>query len=266
MDFKTYYGMTHNPFEKQAAKIIETIDFKELNVRLKYLTEVLGIGLITGRPGAGKTVILRAYAESLNPNQYRVSYLPLSTVSVSDFYSQIAVSLGVEPAFRKSAKFRQIQERIIELHDIEHITPVFILDEAQYLSGPIYNELVLLTNFGMDAENKCLVILAGLPQLNQLLQRPQFESFRQRITIKYQVVGLEYAESQRYVQEKLKSAGILDDIISEEALKIIFTTSGGSIRRLDQMITKSLIIGAQQEKRVIDNELVYQANAEIALG
>lgn len=266
MDFEMYYGMTHNPFAKQAPKVVETIDFKELNVRLKYLTEALGIGLITGRPGVGKTVILRAYADSLNPNQYRVSYLPLSTVSVSDFYNQLAVSLGIEPAFRKSAKFRQIQERITELHDIEHITPVFILDEAQYLSGSIYNELVLLTNFGMDSENKCLMILAGLPQLNQLLQRPQFESFRQRITIKYQVVGLEVAESQQYVKEKFKSAGVLDEIISEEALKTMFSTSGGSIRRLDQMITKSLIIGAQQDKRIIDNDLVYQANAEIVLG
>ena len=266
MDFTMFYGMSHNPFDKTAPKVVETIDFKEMNVRLKYLTNVLGIGLITGRPGAGKTVILREYAQRLNPNQYRVSYLPLSTVSVSDFYNQLAVSLGIEPAFRKSAKFRQIQERISELHDVEHITPVFILDEAQYLSGLIYNELVLLTNFGMDAENKCLIILAGLPQLTQLLQRPQFEAFRQRITIKYQVVGMEYADSQQYVKEKFSSAGVLDDIITDEAFKNMFTNSGGSIRRLDQMITKSLIIGAQQEKRLIDNEVVYQANAEVALG
>lgn len=135
MDALIYYGMTHNPFDKTAPKVVETIDFKELNIRLSYLTEVLGIGLVTGRPGAGKTVIIREFARRLSSNQYRVSYLPLSTVSVSDFYNQMARSIGIEPAFRKSEKFRQIQERIIELHDVEHITPVFILDEAQYLSG-----------------------------------------------------------------------------------------------------------------------------------
>ncbi|WP_407895399.1 hypothetical protein [Lacticaseibacillus sp. N501-2] len=75
MDFTMFYGMSHNPFDKTAPKVVETIDFKEMNVRLKYLTNVLGIGLITGRPGAGKTVILREYAQRLNPNQYRVSYL-----------------------------------------------------------------------------------------------------------------------------------------------------------------------------------------------
>lgn len=266
MDYLVYYGMTHNPFDKTAPKVIETVDYKELNVRLKYLTDVLGIGLVTGRPGAGKTVILREYARRLNTNQYRVVYLPLSTVSVSDFYNQLAVSIGIEPAFRKSAKFRQIQERILELHDVEHVTPVFILDEAQYLSGLIYNELVLLTNFGMDAENKCIVILAGLPQLTQMLQRPQFEAFRQRITVKYQVMGLEYVEVYDYVREKLKTAGILDEVINEDALKTIYSATGGSIRRLDQMITKCLIIGAQEETQQIGNEVVHKASAEVALG
>ena len=65
----------------------------------------------------------------------------------------------------------------------------------------------------MDAENKCIVILAGLPQLTQMLQRPQFEAFRQRITVKYQVMGLEYVEVHDYVREKLKTAGILDEVI-----------------------------------------------------
>lgn len=47
MDYLVYYGMTHNPFDKTAPKVIETVDYKELNVRLKYLTDVLGIGLVT---------------------------------------------------------------------------------------------------------------------------------------------------------------------------------------------------------------------------
>ena len=32
MDYLVYYGMTHNPFDKTAPKVIETVDYKELNV------------------------------------------------------------------------------------------------------------------------------------------------------------------------------------------------------------------------------------------
>ena len=96
-------------------------------------------------------------------------------------------------------------------------------------------------------------------------KRPQFEAFRQRITVKYQVVGLEYTEVREYVREKLKTAGVLDELINEDALKTIYSAIGGSIRRLDQMITKCLIIGAQEEKRQIGNEVVHKASAEVAL-
>lgn len=94
MDYLVYYGMTHNPFDKTAPKVIETVDFKELNVRLKYLTDVLGIGLVTGRPGAGKTVILREYARRLNEGgeancPTRRSFLPHSVLKLTPLGERI---------------------------------------------------------------------------------------------------------------------------------------------------------------------------------
>jgi type II secretory pathway predicted ATPase ExeA len=265
MDYLMYYGMSHNAFDKAAEKVIQTVDYKELSFRLNYLTATLGLGLVTGRSGVGKTVILRDFTERLDINKYYVSYLPLSTVSVSDFYNQMAVSIGVEPAYRKAMKFRQLQERITEMHDIERITPIFIIDEAQYLSGAIFNELMLITNFGMDAQKKCLIILAGLPILAQTLQRPQFEAFRQRLTVSYQVIGLEPGEAQNYVNEKFKSAGVETKVISDEALSTIVKNAGGSTRRLDLIITECLILGAKRKQKIIDNETVFAANNELSL-
>ena len=265
MDYLMYYGMRHNPFDKAATEVVETIDYKELTFRLNYLTETLGLGLVTGRPGTGKTVILREFAKQLDANQYHVSYLPLSTVSVTDFYHQLATSIGVEPAFRKSAKFKQLQERITEMHDIERITPVFIIDEAQFLKGSIFNELMLITNFGMDTQKKCVVLLAGLPVLAQQLKRTQFEAFRQRLTINYQVVGLEADEDKKYVTAKFRSAGVETNLIHEDALSNIIKQAGYSVRRLDLIITQCLILGAQRQQRVIDNEVVYAVHNELAL-
>ena len=83
--------------------------------------------------------------------------------------------------------------------------------------------------------------------------------------MKYQVLGMDHEEVHRYVNEKFKSVGVLDEIIEKEALKTILTNSGNSTRKLDQIITQALIIGAKQNKDKIDNEIIYQANAEVAL-
>ncbi|MFC6165946.1 ExeA family protein, partial [Lactiplantibacillus dongliensis] len=257
MDFLVYYGLTHNPFDKASKQVVTTIDYKEMSYRLDYLIKSLGIGLFTGRSGVGKTVILRNFAQQLSPNKYQVCYLPLTTVTVGDFYNQLAISIGIEPAFRKAAKFRQIQERISVLHDNEHRTPVFIIDEAQYLDGQIFNELMLITNFKLDGDKKCIVILSGLPLLAQTLQRPQFEAFRQRITVNYQVLGLTREEVDSYVKAKFKSAGVQENIISSEVLDTMVEHTNGSLRRLDLMITQCLILGAAQKKQQIDNELVF---------
>lgn len=264
MDHLMFYGLTRDPFDKSDSVIVPTIDYKELTKRLNYLTETRGIGLVTGRPGVGKTVILRDFAQSLDGNRYRVSYLPLSTVSVSEFYNQLITSVGVEPAYGKARKFHQLQERISEMHDIEHLTPVFIIDEAQMLNGGIFNELMIISNFGMDAAKKCVIILAGAPILAQTLQRAQYEAFRQRITIGYQVVGVEATEAAEYIKRKLSSAGVVDEIIDADAQATIISSAGGSLRRLNRMITQCLIIGAAKGKKQIDNEVVFAASEELA--
>ena len=54
-------------------------------------------------------------------------------------------------------------------------------------------------------------------------------------------------------------------LLGEEAVKTILNSTGGSLRRLDLIVTQSLIIGAKQDKRIIDNEVIYQTNSELAL-
>lgn len=264
MDCLMYYGMTHNPFDKEAKEVIETIDYNEMCYRLNYLKDLLGIGVLTGRPGTGKTFALRQFVTSLNPNVYKVSYLQLTTVSVSDFYQQFAEKLGLEPKGRKAALFRQIQERIQELYDLEHVTPIFVIDEAQFLSGAIFLELMLLMNFGMDGQKKCVIILAGLPQLGQTLQRAQFEAFRQRIVTTYQVMGLEPTEITTYVTTKLKAAGVREPLFSPEVIETLASSAGNSMRKLNRLLTQCLIIGAKKKQRTIDHETVFQANSELS--
>lgn len=52
-DFKIYYGLEFNPFEKGQPDIpVETSDYREAMGRLNYLKDVRGIGLFTGRSGS----------------------------------------------------------------------------------------------------------------------------------------------------------------------------------------------------------------------
>lgn len=263
MDYLAYYGLTHNPFDKENSAVFETIDLKEVNVRLAYMCKTLGFCTITGSPGVGKTFALRQFTTKLNPNIYRICYLQLSTVSIPDFYQAIGKSLGIDVPHRKIDKFHQIQERIATLHDKNKITPIFIFDEAQYLKGPVLQELVMLFNFDMDSKKNCLVLLTGLPYLTQVIDRAPFEPLKQRILTNYEFVGLEVNEIHAYLDKLLNEANRSTPLFSEAAEEALHSNANGSIRKLNNILTQSLLLGAAKEKSIIDTDTILAAITEL---
>lgn len=191
MDYYTRYGLEFNPFLKNAKELlVKTHEYSETLFRLDYLSKTKGFGLITGAPGRGKTTAIRAWAAGLNPSLFKVIYSSLSTLTVQDFYRNLALELGAQPAFRKPDNFRLIQEEITRLSIEKRKTPVIIIDEANYISNAVLNDLKLLFNFEMDSRDRAVVLLAGLPQLNSTLRLSIHEPFRQRIVMNYNLEGM----------------------------------------------------------------------------
>ena len=99
MNFKAFYGLSCNPFDKHSLKIsdsFESADQRSMMNRLSYLKDVRGIGVFTASPGMGKSYCLQQFEASLNKNLYDMKYICLSTVSVGEFYKQLCDRLGLE--------------------------------------------------------------------------------------------------------------------------------------------------------------------------
>ena len=145
MDINARYGLEFNPFLKNSKEILfESKEYKETLFRLDYLAKTKGFGLLTGSPGRGKTTAVRAWAASLNSSLYKVIYSGLSTLTVNDFYRDLALQLGAQPAFRKVDNFHLIQEEITRLSVEKRKTPVIIIDEADHISSNVLCDLKIL--------------------------------------------------------------------------------------------------------------------------
>lgn len=112
MNYTGRYGLEINPFIKNGKDVlVETNEYKEVKFRLNYLLQTKGFGVLTGGAGRGKTTSVRQWANELNPSAYKVVYISLSTVTVIEFYRQMALNLGIEPTIKKSTisePFRQL--------------------------------------------------------------------------------------------------------------------------------------------------------------
>jgi len=265
--YRAYWGMEFNPFDKEISEkqFYQGTDFIEMMKRLEYLRNVRGIGLFTGLPGTGKTACQRAFVKALNPNLYKVVYLPMTTISASEFYRDLAAGLGLEPQYRKIENFRSIQERIRCMYKEQKTTLVIMIDEAQYLNRAILADLKLLMNFEMDSQNYAILVLSGQPTLNNTLSMQINEALRQRIVINYNMQGLLALEVADYTRDRMKLCGVTQEIFDTAALEAAYGCCGGSIRRLNSLLHRALIIGCEQKSRTIRTEIIMDASNEIEL-
>jgi len=262
-----YYGMSSNPFDRDlpTKDAFLTTDMKEMTGRLDYLKKNPGIGVFTAGAGQGKTFALRCFSSQLNPSITKFTYICLSTVTINEFYRQLCECLGLDTSSKKSVMFRVIQAYFENLSLNKHIHHIVCLDEAQYLNSDILRELKMLTNFSMDSRNCFSLILLGQPIINNILMRQPHEALRQRIIISYNFEGLKESEAMEYIRNRFTLSGASGNIVNENAMLSAYSSSGGSIRKLNLILTKALIIGAQNNKSIIDTDIILSAVNEIEL-
>lgn len=234
-------------------------DFQEMTNRLNYLKDIRGIGVFTARPGMGKSYALRCFASGLNPSLYHMEYLCLSTISVADFYKQLCAILGVSDKGGKTGMFQAIQQQITYLYKEKRQPLLLAIDEAQYLGTGTLNDIKMLMNYGYDSVNYFTLILCGESHLNDTLRKPVHEALRQRITVHYNYAGLSDEEVSKYLLHELNLAGAADSIIDPAALAATHSFTQGNPRLIDNLMTDALTLGSQQNKQIIDAEIIRAA-------
>ncbi len=82
--YRKHFGLARHPFAKDLAvkDLFASAAVTELEVRLRHLLDLPGIGLVTGEPGGGKTTICRKVVASLHSGLFRVFYVPLSLPAI----------------------------------------------------------------------------------------------------------------------------------------------------------------------------------------
>lgn len=266
MNYYSRYGLDFDPFIKNSKDIIiETSDYKEIIYRLNFLLNNKGFGVVTGAPGRGKTTVIRDFVKGLNPSLFKVTYTSLSTLTLSEFYRHLTMEMGLESMSKKSDNFKLIQNEINRQALEKRITPVIIIDEANYINNAILNDFKMLFNFDMDSKDRAVILLIGLPSLNNTLRLVANEPLRQRIVMNYAIDNLSKEEAKEYISTKLSGAKASTAVFNENAITAIINASNGVPRIINKICSGCLIIGNSKELNIIDADIVILATSEIEL-
>lgn len=162
-----HFGLTHNPLGKAVKELWDNPQARLLAERFQWLLDSPGIGVLTGEAGVGKTAALRKLTQALNPHRYQVIYSAETDFGRLDLYRNLALELGLEPAYRRAQLWRDIKARIHELAEHKHVLPVWVIDEAQNLPLEFFRDLPAFLNFAFDSQDLMTLWLCGHPSFAQ---------------------------------------------------------------------------------------------------
>lgn len=259
-----HFGLKHDPLGKSIQSPVDNPQFLQLKNKLDNLTETLGVGLITGEPGVGKTAGIREWIKQLNSMSYKVIYQVDNHFNPFDIYCQLGDKLGLDYAHRYCRLWRKIKGEVWNLYHDKKTTLIWVLDEAQQIPSKFFSDLPAFLNMQFDTKDCMIILLVGTPKLFNIFNRKAYASLSSRIQFHYNWDPIDDFDSFKHlVIESFKNAGCQQNIISESGYKIIHASCKGRLRYAHRLITWSLQEAAKQNMHHISDDIIKEAIKEL---
>ena len=262
----TTWGCSGPPFTRHlpVERLYPTPSWHECRARLFTTLDERGFLVLTGESGVGKSTMLRAVLQSLNPSQYVPIYLPTAEEWTPRlFYRAVAHQLEVPLAPFADDTERTVRQTLWQLTTQQGRLPVLTLDEAHFLSPHVLQELRVLLNFQMDSMAPLALILSGHTELRRKLLLRPLDAIRQRVTIAYQLPPLTAAETAGYIGHHLRQVGVERPIFTEATLKAAHDWSQGLPRRINHWARACLMAAGASDQPLVDEGIVAIAESEL---
>jgi general secretion pathway protein A len=144
---------------------------------------------------------------------------------------------------------------------------VVLIDEAQDLSIPVLEELRLLSNLETAKEKILQFVLAGQPELDGMLARPELRQLRQRIAVPARLRTLGKGEVAAYVAARISAAGgDARGIFAPSALRQLYQFSRGVPRLVNVACDSALVTAYAAGTRLVDGKIMREAIRDLRRG
>jgi len=222
-----------------------------------------GFVVITGDVGSGKTTLIETVLQQLDQDVV-VAQVNQTQITPTEFLQAVLVQFGFSPfKMRKGELLATLNQFLVEQYAAGRKV-LLIVDEAQNLSSRVLEEIRMLSGVETTKEKVLRIILAGQPEMNERLDRPELTQLVQRVRLRFHLTVLPEDEVRAYILHRLDVAGAKGrEIFSDDAFPLIHQYSGGVPRLINTLCDSAMLMAYGQDQPQITGAAVESAIAEL---
>jgi len=261
-DYLEFFGLEDHPFRltPDTKYFFPSEPHQRVFEVLRYgLNRGEGFLVLTGEPGAGKTLLLRLLLNEEDPSR-ELALLFSPTLKPEELLVAILEDLGIELSGKENKEYllRLFYDHLLKLAQ-EGKTLLLVIDEAQNLPLESLEELRLLSNFETEQKKLIQILLTGQPSLDEKLRSPALAQLLQRITIWERLEPLSLEETLNYIQFRWHRAGGANLWLDKGALRLLYKVSKGLPRQINKIMDRAVLFAAAEGKESLSKKVIREA-------
>lgn len=230
---QSHFGIARAPFALDEQPLLPAQ--KEILEHLRVHCHQRGLCVVAGPPGAGKTVLRKAFAQSgdrrVCPHIARTMHTYSSTLRI------LCASLAIDYEGGDLKCEKQVIEQAQALHR-QGKAIALTIDDAHLMPAHHLRKLRLLLE---DTPGNYAIVLFAQTELLAALSLAVNDDLRSRVSYSALLRPLTPDDIEAFVLRELDRCGLAHSRVDPAALRLIAASCGGILRRAATLTTASLV-------------------------
>jgi general secretion pathway protein A len=262
-----YFNLNRLPFENSPDPEFFFMGYRYREILALMIHGVVsrkGLICISGPIGSGKTTLATVLIGYLPPDAIVIN-MAHPKAGPSEMLTYLACQLDVaEYPETPLLQTEAIRQELIKLDNADRHC-VLIIDESQYMSDALMQEIVVLTNLETPRRKLIQILMLGQKEFISKLNRPELRQLKHRIFVTRALTAMDTDQSFQYIRHRLQVADGDSAIFSLDALELIYKYSGGIPRLINRLCDAALLGAFTTQKKSVEEEDVRNANIDLGM-